>query len=451
MAEKVKFGTKIGLIAATLGSAVGLGNVWRFPSVTQENGGAAFLIIYLACVLILGIPVMLAEFSIGRGGNADSVTSYRKLSPGSKWYFNGILGVAASYIILTYYIVVAGWTIQYLFASITGSLYDVDASGFNGKMIEMIASDWSPVFWTWVMIAINFFVLIKGINRGIEKLSNILMPMLFLVLMIFAIVSLNLPNASEGVKYFLSPDFSKVTSKTFIHALGQTFYSLSLGMGILVTYASYYKKETKLTKIATTVSLLGSLVAVLMGIVIFPAVTSYGLNANPDGLKGTTLIFVTLPEVFRNMPLTWLWSVLFFFLLGVAALTSTISLGEVSISLLQDHFKMSRMKACLIVFVPMLALSTINALSLGELSHISIFGYNIFDFLDHFTTNFMLPVCAFFGCIFVGWGLPKKYLENELTNFGTFKSYVYKPVLFSIRFVAPILMLIILFSPLFLE
>ena len=449
MAEKVKFGSKIGLIAATLGSAVGLGNVWRFPSVTQENGGAAFLIIYLVCVLVLGIPVMLAEFSIGRGGNADSVTSYRKLSPGKKWYFNGILGVVSSYVILTYYIVVAGWTIQYLGASVTGSLFDTVNGNFNGKMEEMIATDWSPVYWTWAMIAINFFVLINGINKGIEKLSNILMPMLFLVLLIFAIVSLNLPKAQEGLEYFLYPDFSKVTPKTFVHALGQTFYSLSLGMGILVTYASYYKKETKLTKTATTVSLLGSLVAVLMGMVIFPAVTNYGLNTDPDGLKGTTLIFVTLPEVFVNMPFSRLWATLFFFLLGVAALTSTISLGEVSISLLQDHFKMKRLKACLVVFVPMLLLSTVNALSLGVLSDITIMGYNIFDFLDHFTTNYMLPTCAFIGCIYVGWALPKKYLENELTNFGTFKSYVYKPVLFSIRFVAPVLMIIILLSQFF--
>ena len=447
MSNKVKFGSKIGLIAATVGSAVGLGNVWRFPNAAQENGGAAFLLLYLACVFILGIPVMLSEFSLGRGGNADSVTVYHKLTPGRPWYLNGWLGVIASYLILSYYMVVAGWTVEYFWHSLTGELYDGTAP-FAEKMGDMIATTYKPVFWTWVMIVLNMGILIKGVNKGVEKMSNILMPLLFVILVIFCCVALNLPKAAEGVEYFLLPDFSKIYGQALSCALGQAFFSLSLGMGILVTYSAYYPSDTKLTRTAVTVSSLGFLVALLMGLIIFPAVTSFGLNGGSDTLKGTALIFITLPEVFMRMQQPAFWSTLFFLLLAVAALTSTISLGEVVILLLQDRFKLSRAKACLMVMLPLFVLSTICSLSIGPWADITILGMTIFDFLDSTATNLLLPVCAFVGCIYVGWVLPRRYLQDELTNHGTFGSFAYPMVLFSIRFVAPLLIVFILFSQL---
>ncbi|MDD2960989.1 MAG: sodium-dependent transporter [Muribaculaceae bacterium] len=446
MAGKAKFGSKIGLIAATVGSAVGLGNVWRFPSVAQENGGAAFLIIYIACVFILGIPVMLSEFALGRGGNSDAVGVYKRLTPAKKWYFNGILGVLASYIILSFYMVVAGWTLEYFWQSISGGLFDTSTT-FVNKMHQLIGTSWSPIIWTVIMILLNMIVLLLGVNKGIEKLSNLLMPLLFVLLIIFCVVSLNLPNAIEGLEFFLKPDFANVSGATFINALGQAFFSLSLGMGILITYAAYYPHDTKLTRTAVTVSLLDFLVAFLMGLIIFPAVKSFGLDTDPEALKGTTLVFVTLPEVFSQMPVSQLWSALFFLLLSVAAITSTISLAEVNVSLMQDRFKFSRVKSSLIVILPLFVLSSICSLSQGPLSDITIMGNTIFDFLDLVATNLMLPISAFFCCIYVGWVLPKNFLERELTNHGEFGSVAYPFVLFCVRYIAPILILFILLSP----
>lgn len=451
MSNKAKFGSKIGLIAATVGSAVGLGNVWRFPAVTQENGGAAFLLIYLGCVFILGIPVMLAEFSLGRSGGSDAVGVFRKLSPGTKWYLVGGIGVLASYFILSFYMVVAGWTAEYFWQSLTGGLFEsaasaTDSQAYTQKMTELITGSVNPLIWTYVMIAINLVILLKGVRKGIEKMSNILMPVLFVLLLVFCVVSLNLPNAIEGVKFFLSPDFSKVDGSTFVAALGQAFFSLSLGMGILITFAAYYPKETRLSRTAITVSLLDFLVAVLMGLIIFPAVKSFGLDNNPDAIKGVTLVFVTLPEVFAQMPLREVWSTLFFLLLAIAALTSTLSLGEVTISLLQDRLKLSRKAATWLTMLPLFLLSSVCSLSQGELSWLTIAGKNIFDFLDMAATNIMLPLSALFVCLYVGWKMPRRFLKDQLTNDASFKSYLYPPVLVSIRTIAPVLIFVILIS-----
>lgn len=451
MSDKAKFGSKIGLIAATVGSAVGLGNIWRFPAQAQENGGGAFLLLYIACVFILGIPVMLSEFSLGRGGNSDTVGVFKKLTPNKPWYLTGVLAIIASYFILSFYMVVSGWTLEYFWQSLTGSLFESVTPGngyFISKMDETIFSTWSPIFWTVVMILLNLFILMKGVNKGIEKISNILMPLLFLILIIFCIVSLNLPNAMEGVKFFLKPDFSQITKFSFINALGQAFFSLSLGMGILITYAAYYPHDTKLSRTAFTVSTLGFSVALLMGLIIFPAMKSFGLDSGGNAVQGTTLVFVTLPEIFVQMPFTRLWSSLFFLLLAVAAITSTISLAEVNVALMQDRFKFSRKKAALIIIAPLFVFSIICSLSLNPEMNLTIGGMNIFDILDFVSTNFMLPTCALLGSIYVGWVLPKSFLKQELTNHGKFRSLMYPYVLFILRYVAPILILFILISPL---
>ena len=444
MSNKVQFATKIGLIAATVGSAVGLGNVWRFPVLAQSNGGAAFLLIYIACVFILGIPVMMAEFSLGRGGQSDAVGSFMNVTPGKKWWMAGAIAIIASYLILCYYMVVAGWTMEYLWNSITGDLYSVansagvsDSPQFTTKMKEYIVDDINPLIFTYIMIAANFVVLMCGVKKGIERLSNILMPMLFVLLIIFGCVSLSLPKAEEGLKFFLSPDFSKINGTVIINAMGQAFFSLSLGMGILITYASYYPKTTILSRTAVTVSLLDMTVAIMMGIIIFPAVTSFGLTG--ESLEGPSLVFSTLPEVFAQMPLTQLWSILFFLFLMVAALTSTISIAEVSIAFMQDRFKMSRVKACLIVIAPLFLFSSLCSLSQGSLGNMTIAGYTLFDLFDTVATNILLPTASILLCIYMGWVAPKSFFKGQLTNQGTVTSRVFHIVLFIVRFVAPIL------------
>lgn len=451
MSSKTTFTSKLGVIAATVGSAVGLGTVWRFPYEVQNNGGSIFLVTYLVCVLLMGIPVMLAEFSLGRGSGSDSVGAFRRLTPGKPWWIIGATAVLASYLILIYYMVVAGWTLEYLWMSITNQLYaGIDTAPnrtavFSSIMNESLSTGWRPAFWTSVMILLNILVLLRGVKKGIERMSNTLMPLLFVILVVFCCVALSLPNAMEGVDFFLRPDFSKMNPQVLISAVGQAFFSLSLGMGILITYSSYYPKTTKLARTSVTVSGLVFLVAVLMGLIIFPAVKSFGITSDTQGV---TLIFVTLPEIFTQMPATQLWSILFFFLLVVAALTSTVSVAEVTIAFLAAKFRMHRKKACYVTLVPLFLLSSICAMSLGPLSHLQILGKTIFDALDYLTSNIMLPVVAIFVCIYVGHVLPKSFLRDEMTNHGTMRSAVMPAILFIIRYIAPLLIAAVLINKL---
>lgn len=440
---KQTFSSKVGLIAATVGSAVGLGNVWRFPAETQSNGGAAFLILYIACVFVLGIPVMLAEFTIGRAGRSDAVGSLQNLGASKSWLTPGFLSILAAYMISCFYMVVAGWTFEYLVQSVTGDLYHgIDGNMnavFAARMSDYITTTWRPLVPTFIMIVLNIGILLGGVQKGIERLSNILMPLLFVLLVIFCVQSLMLPKAAEGISFFLKPDWSRVTSQTFLNALGQAFFSLSLGMGILVTYSSYFPKETKLTRTAVTVSLLDMLVAIMMGLIIFPAVMTFGLNG--EGIEGATLVFVTLPEVFMQMPGTQFWSILFFLLLTVAALTSTISISEVSVAFIRDRFGFSRVKSVMIVMLPLFVFSTICSLSQGALADLTLFGYNIFDLLDTCATNILLPIVSIGLCVWLGWCSKGNLIQREVGN--GLNSAIVKGVCFIIRYIAPILISIV--------
>ena len=455
MSQKNTFASKIGLIAATVGSAVGLGNVWRFPAETQANGGAAFLLIYIGCVFLLGIPVMTTEFSLGRGGASDATGVFRNVTPSKKgWWTVGALAILASYLILSFYMVVSGWTLEYLVQSITGNLYPAAAEAvstpageelaFQNKMAEYISGTYQPLIMTYIMLAANLFVLLKGVQKGIEKMSNIMMPILFVLLVVFCAVSLSLPKAAEGVEFFLKPDFSVINAGTVVNALGQAFFSLSLAMGILVTYASYYPKDTKLTRTAVTVSLLDLGVAILMGLIIFPAVMTFGLTDH--NLAGSALVFVTLPEIFAQMGHTQIWSALFFLLLAVGAFTSTISLAEVSVAFLECRFGFGRTKAVLAVILPLFILSSVCSLSVGPWSGYTICGMTIFDFLDTVATNIMLPVGGILMCIYMGWIAPRSFFRNEMTNGGTLKSRIFGIVAFIVKWIAPLLIAMILIS-----
>lgn len=452
MSEKAKFSSKLGVIAATVGSAVGLGTVWRFPAEAQSNGGGAFLLVYVLCVLIIGIPVMLAEFSLGRGAQSDAVGVFEKLAPRTRWPLVGWGAIIAAYLVLTFYMVVGGWTVEYLWHSLSGGLFDhVDAAdmhgmnvGFKAKMEQYICGDAGPLVCTCVMVAANIAVLMMGVQKGIEKLSNILMPLLFVLLLVFAVVAMTFSNAAEGLAYFFTPDFSKITTDVFLSALGQAFFSLSLGMGILVTYGAYYPQTVNLSRTSGIVSSLVVFVAIMMGVIIFPSVMSFGVDLGE--VRGTTLVFVTLPEVFMQMPCPALWAVLFFTLLLVGALTSTISLAEVGISFIEDRYKRGRTAATMIVMLPLFVLSGLVSLSFGPLSGWTVAGLNLFDLLDNVTTNIMLPLVAIFTCVFMGWFAPNGFFKGELTNNGTVARRLYPVVLFIVRWLAPVCILFVFLS-----
>ncbi len=450
------FKSKLGVIAATVGSAVGLGNIWRFPAEAQAGGGAAFLLLYIACVLLLGVPVMIAEFSLGRSARTDAMGAF---SPGggkkrSPWQIFGFLSVLTSFLIAIFYMVVTGWTLEYMVESATGALYEPVAGAASGgdvqfaaRMQEYVQGTSLPLIFTMIVVVANLAVLIAGVTKGIERLSNVLMPMLFLLLLAFCIVSLTLPGAGAGLEFFLRPDFSKVDSGVVLNALGQAFFSLSLGMGILVTYAGYYPESTRLGRTAFTVAGLDLLVAVMMGVIVFPAVYSFGLSDH--SVAGTTLVFVTLPEVFAQLPGCRVWSTLFFLLLSIAAMTSTISICEVSIRFIQDRAGLSRRAASLCVMLPLIPLSAVCSLSLSPDSQVSemlIGGRSMFDFLDYLTANFMLPVAALGLCLYVGWASPRNMLHNQLTNNDSFKSRITGVVEWIIRYPAPLLILLIMIS-----
>ncbi len=448
MAGNSEFSSKIGLIAATVGSAVGLGNVWRFPAETQANGGAAFLLVYVICVLLFGIPVMLGEFAIGRAGKSDAIDSYRKLSPGKPWWISGFLGILCSYLILTFYMVVSGWTLEYLFQSLSGELFTpipgVEEGSnlqFADRMQEYVEGVWSPMIWTWITIVICGAVLCMGVQKGIERASNILMPLLFLILIILCITAMSLPKASEGLAYFFHPDFSKITPDVCISALGQAFFSLSLGMGTLITYGSYFRKDTNLTRTAFTVSILDMAVAILVGMIIFPGVMSFGLEGEEFG--GSALVFVTFPEIFNKMWCPQLWSSLFFILLSVAALTSSISIAEVSIAYFSRHFNLKRVPATIVVLLPLIVFSSISSLSNGVLSDWTIFGYTVFGACDALTANILMPLGAFIMAVYLGWFAPKGLMKNQLTNDGTIRNRFAAPIMFLLKWVTPILILVI--------
>lgn len=445
-----QFASKIGLVAATVGSAVGLGTVWRFPAETQAGGGAAFLLIYVLCILVLGIPVMLAEFALGRGGGSDAIGSYKALSPHGKWHYGGLLAVIAATLIMMFYMVVGGWTLEYLLNSITGDLYgnlrlhDNANEAFTEVMHNYVYTDFLPVVNAVLMVGINIAILLGGVQKGIERLSTITMPILFLLLAVFCCYTLTLDGAGQGVKFFLSPDFSKITPSVVVSAMGQAFFSLSLGMGILVTYASYFPKDTNLTRTSVTVCISTLLVAILMGLIIFPALTSFGLSDRD--VSGTTLVFVTLPEMFTHMPGTQLWSIAFFALLLIAALTSTVSLAEVPIAYIQHRYNTKRSTAVLVTLLPIAACAAICAMSFGSLSWIHIMGQSIFSFLDSLTSYIMLPVVALITCIYIGWFAPNELMRDQLSHGRARHSMMVPLVIFAIRILAPACIIIILVS-----
>lgn len=436
--NRANFGSKIGIILASAGSAVGLGNIWRFPCQVGENGGAAFILIYILCILFLGIPVMVSEFLIGRHSRANTAGAYQILAPGTPWKWVGIMGVISSFLILSYYAVVAGWTLEYTVASACGAFNS--KQDFTVFFESFVSHPWKPVAYMAIFILLTHFIIIRGVKDGIEKFSKVMMPMLLLIICILVVCSFSMPGSSEGLRFLLKPDFSKISSKAVLGAMGQAFFSMSIGMGCLCTYASYFTKDANLFKTAGSVALIDTMVAIMAGFIIFPAVFSVqGLSAN----AGPGLVFVTLPNVFQlafhSIPwLGYIFALMFYILLVLAALTSTISLHEVSTAYLQEQFHISRKKAANYMTSICIFLGIFCALSFGVLKEWTLLNMTIFDWFDFVTAKFILPLSGMFISIFTGWYLDQKIVKDEVTNNGTLRIPFFKFYIFLLKFVAPI-------------
>ena len=441
--KRAKFGSKLGMILATAGGAVGLGNVWRFPYMTGQNGGAAFILIYIGCILLLGLPCMISEFIIGRHAASNTARAYTKLSNGTAWKWVGLLGVLTGFLITGYYAVVSGWCLQYGIASTLGHLHGTP-DYFKSYFTDFSTNPWKPVLWTVMILLFAHYVIIHGVRNGIERASKIMMPALFILLVSIVVASCLLPGASKGIEFLLKPDFSKVTGDVFLGALGQSFYSMSIAMGCICTYASYYSRHTKLLNSAVQIGVIDTCVAILAGLMIFPAAFSVGVS--PD--SGPSLIFITLPNVFEqafaSMPmLGYVISLAFYLLLSVAALTSLISLHEVSTAFFQEELHISRSHAAMIVTSGCSLIGAICSLSLGDWSFLKVAGVNLFDVFDFVTGQIFLPVGGLLTCLFIGWYVPKKLVKDEFTNWGTTRGIFFGTYYFLIRFVCPLAILAI--------
>lgn len=440
--SRENFGSKIGAVLAAAGSAVGLGNIWRFPIETGQNGGAAFIIVYIGCVLLLGIPIMMSEFIIGRHTHTNTAGAYRKLAPGTSWKWVGRLGVLSGFVILSYYSVVAGWTAEYTALAITNYFDGKGANDFPAIFAKFVSNPWLSVSLMLAFMIVTHVIVIRGVKSGIEKFSKVMMPALFVILIILAICSVMLPGASQGLEFLLKPDFSKITGSTVLSAMGQAFFSLSLGLGCLCTYASYFGNDTNIGKTALNVSIIDTFVAVMSGFIIFPAVFNAGYTLSSEDI-GPSLLFITMPNVFQQafgtMPvLSYVVSVLFYFLLVVAALTSTISMHEVVTAYVSEEFTMTRRKAATIVTIACSTVGVFCALSFGPLDGFKLFGMTLFDLFDYVSSNIFLPVGGMFIALFVGWYLDKKIVRDEVTNNGTLRAPYLRLIVFILRYVAPI-------------
>lgn len=445
--KRDNFGSRFGALVAMAGSAVGLGNLWRFPYLVGENGGAAFIIVYIILCFLICLPIFISEFIIGRRSQKNAFATFRDLSGGSAWRWVGLFTIIVPMIVLSYYCVIGGWSIEYLLKSLAFSFGGESQGTLSTMFTGFVTSTWGPLAAHTGFLLATTMIVVVGIKDGIEKFSKIMMPLLFVIVLSIAVYSLTLPGAKEGVKYLFYPDFSKLTGKSVAAALGQAFFSLSLGFGTIMTYASYVSKKDNIMfqSVATAVSDL--IFALIAGTAIMPAVFAFGINPQ----AGPGLVFETLPFVFGQMPAGGLIAILFFVALLVAALTSSISMLEVAVAYLVEEKKFSRLGACALLFVICWVIGAVCSLSFGPLSHIQIRGGNIFDFLDSLSSNVLMTLGSLFTVIFVGWRLKKTDVYDEFTNGGTLSrnSKIFGVLWFLIRYIAPVAIIAIFISGIF--
>lgn len=427
---------------AVVGSAVGLGNIWRFPYLAGVNGGAAFLLLYLFLILLVGLPLILSEFVIGRATHRGAVGSFKQLAPRSKWYLVGYLGVAAGFCILGFYSVIAGWSLRFLYDSIinanVGQSYDEIAAGFNAFK----NTGWQPVLLSAGFLALTAFVVFKGVEKGGERWNKILMPLLIGILLVLCLNSFTLDGFRAGMSFLFSPDFSKITAKTFLDALGQVFFTLSLGMGVMITYSSYVVKPENMLRSKGIVTLIDTSIALISGIAIFPAVFTFGISPT----QGPDLIFLTLPNVFGQMTGGQYVGILFFSLITIAALTSMVSIFEMLTNYMMEELKMRRRKAVLWLFCTLVLVSALCALSQVEGSRLMIGRYNIFDLLDMLSSNYLMTIGGLLIVVFAGWRISEKRLRKVFTTNGTYNNRIFPIFRFVVRYVSPVAVAVIFLS-----
>lgn len=436
--EREAWGSRMGFILAAAGSAVGLGNIWRFPYITGENGGGAFLIIYLFFTFFVGVSIMIAEFILGRNSKLSSVGAFK--TKDKRWTFVGFLGVLTPFLIMGYYPVIGGWSLAYMVKSLTGMLNSPDIGEFFGNLVS---GTWEPLIWMLIYLAINAFIIARGIREGIEKASVVLMPTLLVLLVIIIIKSISLPGAAAGLEFLLKPDFSQVRPSSFLVALGQAFFSLSLAMGIMTTYASYLGKEESLPQNALIISGMDFTVALMAGLAIFPALFAFNLEPG----QGPGLVFVVVPMIFQQMGAVGpIFSFLFFAALMVAALTSSMSLLEVVVSYFIDERGMTRKKATTIASSAMFIICIFASLSQGPMAGNTIFGLGVLDFLDTITDKIFLAVGGALISVFIGWRMDKKILYDEFTNHGKTATGFFNIWYTLVKYVLPILIAVVAIS-----
>ena len=431
------FGSRFGALVAMAGSAVGLGNLWRFPYLVGENGGAAFIIIYILLSFVICLPIFISEFVIGRRSQKNAFAAFRDLSGGSAWRWVGLFTIIVPLVVLSYYSVIGGWSVEYLLKSVSFS-FTVEASQsvFHSMFTDFVSSTWAPLIAHTAFLLVTTLIVIVGIKDGIEKFSKVMMPLLFFMVVAIAIYSMTLPGASAGLDYLFNPDFSKITGKAIAAALGQAFFSLSLGFGTIMTYASYVSKKENILFQSTATAVSDLMFALIAGMAIMPAVFAFGLNPQ----SGPGLVFETLPFVFGQMPAGGVVAILFFLALLVAALTSSISMLEVAVAYLVEEKKFSRLWACVVLFAVCWVVGAVCSLSFGPLSDIKIDGGNIFDFFDNLSSNILMTLGSLLTVLFVGWRLKKTDVYDEFTNGGTLSrnAKLFGVLWFLIRYVCPL-------------
>lgn len=436
------FTSSLGVIAATLGSAIGLGNIWKFPSLTGANGGAAFIVIYLLSTLFVGLPVMISEVMMGRKAKADAVTTMQKLAPNRvPWWLIGAAGALAAFLIMGFYTEVAGWVFAYIFKALSGNILSTNPEQTGAAFTSLITDPAQSLIWQWVVLAVVGIIIALGVSKGIEAVTKRLMPILFGILLIVCVRSLTLPGAAAGLAFLFQPDFSKVTAGVVLTAMGLSFFKLSVGMGTMITYGSYFRDDQNIPTTTLRVMLADLSVSILAGIAIFPAVFAFGFK--PDA--GPSLLFITIPAVFASMPLGGVFMVLFFVLAAIAATGAMLSLLEVPVAFLADRTRMTRTQATVLTVILLAVVGSAAALSNSVLADFKPFGMVAFDLYDFATSNVLLPVGGFFIAVFVGWVWGYDQVKQALTNNGMLHNERVVKAFFGVtKFVTPVLVLIVL-------
>ena len=443
--QRTGFATALGAVFATIGSAVGLGNIWKFPYLAGANGGAAFIIVYLISTLLVGLPVMMAEIMMGREAKANAIETMRKLSPSKSqpWWLIGVSGAVSAFLIMAFYTEVAGWVFAYVFKSISGGLLSTDPEVTSQAFTSLVTNPFQSLLWQWIVLALMSLIIIRGVSKGIEATTKRLLPLLLILLVVIDIRSLTLPGAAEGLKFLFTPDFSKLTGAAILTAMGLAFFKLSVGMGTMTTYGSYWKDDQNIPSTTARVMLSDLAVSMLAGLAIFPAVFAFGFEPT----AGPSLLFITIPAVFAAMPLGNVFMVLFFLLAAFAATGAMLSLFEVPVAFLAENTKLGRTRATILTAVLLALIGSTAALSSSTLANFTVFGKTMFDLYDFMSSNLLLPIGGLFIAIFAGWFWGTENIRKALSNHGKLKNEaIVTGLIVIIKFVTPILLIVVLLN-----